>query len=346
MVIFDRPQSNVEAFTCFSFYIVFISFLKPLPPFTFYVLCYLNRDQLERFSIVCRPLKNLINRYFQSKPYRVFDRLLISEGGYALEHNDVHWHPNRDDYSLQQFLVGQKCSIDESRRYLDDSLYYSFAEMRPYFGPTVRIKWTYIYVGGDSAYDPDQINEMESLAYLWRDGGIWIWKNTYDASPIVAEDFQPILNSPTILKCYNLFTENAHFSFKDYTVLYAANVIRIEYNDDEIDPDYWPQFLEQPGAKPVIVLYQISLESVDNVVDRLSKAFSSAVSPNTFKIVFTIYRWGFRGNEPLTEFRETNKTSGEVLELKKGLSTDYPNEWFDDNLARNGLLYTLERTII
>ncbi|KAI1701563.1 hypothetical protein DdX_16038 [Ditylenchus destructor] len=81
-----------------------MSYSKPLPPFTFDVLYYLNRDQLERFSIVCRPLKNLIERYFHSKPYRVFDQLLIHGGSYALVHNRVRWHPNRDDYSVQQFL--------------------------------------------------------------------------------------------------------------------------------------------------------------------------------------------------------------------------------------------------
>ncbi|KAI1698639.1 hypothetical protein Ddc_18988 [Ditylenchus destructor] len=88
---------------------------KPLPPFTFEVLCYLNRDQLERFSIVCRPLKNFIDRYFHSKPYRVFDRLRIRGGSYVLEHNDVQWHPDRDDYSVQQFL---------------ESYYFSWSEMQ------------------------------------------------------------------------------------------------------------------------------------------------------------------------------------------------------------------------
>ncbi|KAI1692389.1 hypothetical protein DdX_21282 [Ditylenchus destructor] len=77
---------------------------KYLPPFTFDLLCCLKRDQLERFSIVCRPLKNIIDRYFNSKPCRIFDALRIRGGSYALRHNNVQWHPNRDDYSAQQFL--------------------------------------------------------------------------------------------------------------------------------------------------------------------------------------------------------------------------------------------------
>ncbi|KAI1694704.1 hypothetical protein Ddc_21879 [Ditylenchus destructor] len=168
---------------------------KPLPPFTFDVLCYLNRDQLERFSIVCRPLKNFIDRYFHSKPYRIFDCLRIRGGSYALIHNNVRWYPNRNDYSVQQFLTGQL------RHGVHSVKYYSFAEMRPYLGPTVRIKLTTIYISGDSTYIPEQIKEMESIAYLWRDGVIYIENARNDDSRIGAEDFPLILNSPTILQC-------------------------------------------------------------------------------------------------------------------------------------------------
>ncbi|KAI1701552.1 hypothetical protein DdX_16027 [Ditylenchus destructor] len=61
-------------------------------------------------------------------------------------------------------------------------------------------------------------------------------------------------------------------------------------------------------------------------------AFSSAVSPNAFKIVFA------QCKESLTEFRETNKTTNEKLELKKGLPVEYKAVYlykFDS--------YTLER---
>ncbi|KAI1692658.1 hypothetical protein Ddc_23463 [Ditylenchus destructor] len=278
---------------------------KPVPPFVLDLLYYLNRDQLERFSIVCRRLKNLIDRDFRSKPYRIFDQLFIRRGSYALIHNDVQWHPNRDDYSAQQFLGGQKCSID-----IDDD-YYSFAEMRPYFGSTTRIKETFIAVAEDFTYNPEHIAEMESIAYLWRDGKISIWNSGKYNGRIGAEDFQPILNSPTILKCRELHMNNAHFSFKDFIILYTVNTIDINYYNKKTDPDYWPDFLVQPGVKPVIVLRKLHRESIINVLDQLSNAFSSAVSPNAFKIVFKeVY-------EPLTEFREMNYRSREKLQLKK-----------------------------
>ncbi|KAI1711866.1 hypothetical protein DdX_09825 [Ditylenchus destructor] len=77
---------------------------KPLPPFVCDSLYYLNRYQLESFAIVSRALKNFIQQYFGSKPYRVFDQLRIRPGSYQLLHNDVRWHPNKGDYSVQQFL--------------------------------------------------------------------------------------------------------------------------------------------------------------------------------------------------------------------------------------------------
>ncbi|KAI1715184.1 hypothetical protein Ddc_11114 [Ditylenchus destructor] len=311
---------------------------KPLPPFTFDLLCYLNRDQLERFSIVCRPLKNFIDRYFHSKPYRVFDELRIRRGCYALIQNGVQWHPNRDDYTAQQFLTGQDCIIDIP--YRNGFTYYSFAEMRPYLGPTIRIKWTIIFVARDSIYNSNHIAEMESIAYLWRNDKISVYnagitipndRNTR----IIAEDFQLILNSPTILQCRYLKMYKADFSFKDYKVLHTVNVLELHYDDKyEIDPRYCPEFLEQLGVKPVVAFLYLRRADIDKLLDRLSKAFCSAVLPNAFKIVFAYC------NDPMTEFQETNTTSGEKLDLKKGLPVECQKYLGDHGN------YTLERSSI
>ncbi|KAI1717719.1 hypothetical protein Ddc_09880 [Ditylenchus destructor] len=194
--------------------------------------------------------------------------------------------------------------------------------MHPYLGPTVRISDIFIYIVGDSTYNPEHIAEMESIAYLWYDGSIGI--SNYDGSSLRAEDFLPILNSPNILQCESLEMENAHFSFKDYDILYSTEYFELEYDsedeNEENDPKHYHQFLEQPGDKPIVVLQNANRETIDNLLDRLSKAFSSAVEPNEFKIVFA------QDNEPLTAFRETNKTSGEILELKKGLPVEYEED--------------------
>ncbi|KAI1697491.1 hypothetical protein Ddc_19678 [Ditylenchus destructor] len=317
---------------------------KHLPPFIFDLLCYLNRDHLERYSIVSRPLKNFIERYFNSKPYRIFDRLEIRGGSYALIHNDVQWHPNRDDYSVQQFLDGQKCSIynwSSSWRIAISPSYYSFAEMHPYLCPNIRIKDVAIYVTKDSIYNPEHIAEMESISYLWRDGNIdiknaWIHPSLEFVPNKRAEYFQPIFNSATILQCRLLAMNNARLSFKDYKVLYSVKVIKINYDYEDFNPNSLLEFLKQPGAKPVVVLRLLHRDDFDNLLDSLSKAFFSAALPNAFKIAFIL------SEEPLAEFRETNNTSGEILELKKGLPVEYQAWGFE----RFNYYNTLERSII
>ncbi|KAI1696181.1 hypothetical protein DdX_19169 [Ditylenchus destructor] len=209
--------------------------------------------------------------------------------------------------------------------------------MRPYLGPSVRIKKTNIDVTVDPTYNPQQIEEMESIAYLWHDGEISIAKLAKSAhyGLLGAEDIQPILNSPTILQCRILKMYNAHFSFKDYKVLYTVKVIETWCDNEDFDPNCWLEFLEQPGVKPIVVLRYFGREYIDIALDRLKQAFSSAVSPNAFKIVFVQY------NEPLTEFQETNKNTNEKLELKKGLPVEYQEEDL-----KNYDNYTLERSAI
>ncbi|KAI1704028.1 hypothetical protein DdX_14529 [Ditylenchus destructor] len=304
---------------------------KPLPPFVCDSLYYLNRDRLERFLIVCRPMKNFIERYLHSKPYRVFDEFWINGGSYALFNNGVQWHPNRDDYSVQQFLAGQICSIDnpDFSPSWADRTYYSFAEMHPYLGPTIRIKKTFIDADGDTTYNSEHIAEMESISYLWRDDCIWIFND--DPIEIVAEDFLPILNSPTILQCKKLEIENAHFSFKDYKVLYKIKVMEARYYRGVFtDPNYWPDFLEQPGVKPIVAIHSYSglREEFVDLTDRLKKAFLSATVPNAFKIVFIQDKE--QKEEYLAKFRETNKTTSETLELKKGLPVEYQKKWLEE----------------
>ncbi|KAI1702715.1 hypothetical protein Ddc_16943 [Ditylenchus destructor] len=73
---------------------------------------------------------------------------------------------------------------------------------------------------------------------------------------------------------------------------------------------------------------------------RPEQIFSSAVSPNAFKIVFAV------DHKPMTEFRKTNETSGEKLELKRGFPTEYQNEDLDEYFNSTYPNYTLERSSV
>ncbi|KAI1697027.1 hypothetical protein DdX_18736 [Ditylenchus destructor] len=311
---------------------------KPLPPFTYELLCFLNREQLERFSIICRPLKNLINRYFQSKPYRIFDVLEIRGGSYALVDDNVPWHPNREDYSAQQFLGPLKTPGGKKRfhpRVIEPSCRSEMQHRR--IKSSLQCHILFICRNA-SIFGPDCPHKLDYHIRSWRfhvqsgsyrGNGVHCiplarWRPSHckdDDIVITAEDFQLILNSPTILQCRRLKLVNARFPFKNYKILYTVKVIELFcYLLDDVDPNYWLEFLEQP----IVALHSLCGENIDNALDHLKQAFSSAVSPNAFKVVFV------QEDEPLTEFRVTNKTSGENLELKKGLPVEYPEEWLAD----------------
>ncbi|KAI1698034.1 zinc finger, c4 type (two domains) domain-containing protein [Ditylenchus destructor] len=245
----------------------------------------------------------------------------------------------KQPFSRPKAATARQYCIDDPR---DTYTYYSYDEMRPYLGPTVRITWTILYVAGESIYNPAHIAEMESVAHLWREGEIFI-RNEQRYRKIVAEDFQLILNSPIILQCRNLHMFDPHFSFKDYKILYTVNIFEVQYDDEEeINPSYWQEFLKQPGVKPIVALQLFGRKNIGFVIDRLSKAFFSAVSPNAFKIVFVQY------DGHLAEFQERNNTSGEILELKKGLPVEYknlPTVWPTEYLKKYDN-YTLERSVL
>ncbi|KAI1721924.1 hypothetical protein DdX_04213 [Ditylenchus destructor] len=147
--------------------------------------------------------------------------------------------------------------------------------MCPYLGPTIRIEKAAIYVVKNFTFNSEHITELESIRYLWRDHNIWIHNGSDYGAEFAADDFQPILNSPTILQCQHLLMDNAHFSFKDYNILCRVKVFILRYKyykySEELEI-YWQQFLEQPGVKPVFVLLQILQEKINNLLDQLSKA--------------------------------------------------------------------------
>ncbi|KAI1699363.1 hypothetical protein Ddc_18607 [Ditylenchus destructor] len=131
---------------------------------------------------------------------------------------------------------------------------------------------------------------------------------------------------------------------KDYNVLYTVEILELYYYEDDIHPNHWPDFLKQPGNKPIVDFYIFFRDDTKNLLARLKKYFSSADVPNAFKIVFALYVADNENEyEHLTEFRDTNTTSGEILELKKGLPVEYQKDLEE---SKNHDNYMLERSSI
>ncbi|KAI1712888.1 hypothetical protein Ddc_12232 [Ditylenchus destructor] len=325
------------------------------------LLHFFDRDQLERISITCRLLNRLVERGLQSKSLRVFDKLEIrpspkgksfqtlltnafcigSLGAfYRLRHNGVQLYP-KSGVAVQQFLAGENTENS-------NPVSYSFVEISPYLGPTVRFKETEIKVRNYCPYTSEAANELESLTHLWRDRVITI--KPMEMQVIFAESIRHILDSPTILKCKQLEIEDPDLPLSNYPVLYSADVFHVFCNRI-LKPENWKFFegSRADGGKPLFFLtLWINHSDVEPVVITNYKyqVFPQADSPCAFKMVVKLRLVG-----ELLPFSIQNTSTQEVLELKEDYSdvsldislVDVMWEQLFDNFST---YYTLERSIV
>ncbi|KAI1729835.1 hypothetical protein Ddc_02500 [Ditylenchus destructor] len=327
---------------------------KILPELIFDFLRYLNRDDLDRLTLVCRLLNSFIERYFHLTPYRIFETLQIINGKYRLFNRIPKnkwtpfstiavWHPNRDDYTVKQFLASEALSP----RNISLSESYSYAEMSPYLGPNIRLRYTLLHVSSMTS-SSEIVSELESLSHVWSQHKLHLYKSgpepIFDDDMIWnADEWLPLLKSPTdLLQCQYLRLDFGDFPLKDYEVLYTVKLITIGRGYRQEHVKYWVQFLEKEGVKPLLVLPYIYDYCVDrayfdfNVVDYFFQAFSNATSPASFMVEFELStELGLQG---LDERREKNFFTKEILELKKGSM-----ECIGPFYHRNEVYYTLER---
>ncbi|KAI1696135.1 hypothetical protein DdX_19200 [Ditylenchus destructor] len=295
------------------------------------VLCYLNRDEMERCHIVCRLLKHFVEGYFHSKPYRIFDWLHVSGGRYMLRHKGLYWYPYRDDYNIVLFLEKREhlstgyVKGRKRQRLTHLPFDYSFAEMSPYLGPTVRINEILLSINAGTTYPPAHIAEMESIAYLWQNGKISLNNSGVND--------QPILKSPTILHCRQLKLMHTQFHMGEFSVFFTPKILHLR--PTYLDVTYVLEFLGQIRIKPSVVLEFVGLDRINTIIERLSKVFHSAVLPNAFTLILIqpVY-------QPLAIFNKRNKNSGESLELKEGLPSALDNDF---RKMPSWRYYTLQR---
>ncbi|KAI1691449.1 hypothetical protein DdX_21881 [Ditylenchus destructor] len=313
---------------------------KFLHNFAVDVLCYVDRNKLDDLMIVSGQFKNYIDKHFRAKPYRVFEELLIGAGTFILKHHGVQWHPNREDYNVLNFLDGVECSLDADPKRHGEMSYYSFSEMQPYLGPTVRFEFTFIHTAGQNMYSNEHIMKMESLTHLWREGTI-NFLNCYDGRQIVPDNIRRIFSSPIILQCRDLVIYNACFSFKDYGVLYMPQSIQIFLPDEQyVNPNIVSDYLEQMKMEQIVMLQFYSIEFIPSIVERILQSFSKIDSSTGWILEgklkkvhfqafslrqlassgFTMLLGIYHGTiDQSIEFQKVNNVTGEKLELKKGL---------------------------
>ncbi|KAI1707841.1 hypothetical protein Ddc_14606 [Ditylenchus destructor] len=281
-------------------------------------LNFCSRDNLERLAIASHKLNQLTLRHFPSNPYRVFDELDISYG-------------NSDKfYSLRH----HSASLD-SKPWDSNRSRYSFIEIQPYLGPTVRVENVSILIEEENNGDRILIltHEMESLSHLWYGArlnldarGVRPFGN--ELTPLIS----PILHSRTIFQFRELYMHDCEFNPRHYPLLYSLKVIGFIYARPFANGYNLLNFLHKPGDKPIVVLG--FARQFSPLMDLISEAFSRATSPCSFKIVFT-YIGTSDFNE--IEFSKTNICQ-EILEYKRGL----PDGYHIDRL-QNGNNYTLQR---
>ncbi|KAI1691356.1 hypothetical protein DdX_21935 [Ditylenchus destructor] len=313
------------------------------------MLCYCSRDQLERHSIISWQLKCLIAQNFRSKPYRVFDRLDITcddnEYSYTLHHQRTQWHPNQTEYTAQHFLDGNKCKQQVNALC-------PLPEMRPYLGESVRVKTAVLVVKEEAGLNRKLAAEIETVAHIWSDQELVIlpitryFTEAYRIKPYITDALiQQIANSGRIFQVRQLMISNPDFSFKDYSELYSAKILIVVYFLPFKCPENLLDFLQEPGAKPLVVLcfdFWKALTEASLFIDRIAQSFSSASTSSNFRLII---KYNNRdGSKLLNKFCIENRTTNEVLQLKNIDENEIVNncgETFVNNTDRINSKYIL-----
>ncbi|KAI1715830.1 hypothetical protein Ddc_10901 [Ditylenchus destructor] len=283
------------------------------------MLNFYSRDQLEHHSVTSRQLYRLIELNFPSKPYRIFDafHIFCDESEYSLMHKCVRWNPNIEDYNAQQFSDGKKCNQQDLSL---ESTHYSLSEMRLYLGRSVRIKKTFLFIREEINLKTEIIAELQTIAHLWSDQEFVIApKSGRYFTDAMIQRIQSITNSERIFQARELTIYNPHLSFKDYSMLNSAKILKVIcFSPCKSSADIL-HLLEKPGAKPQLVLCYGSWSTEEQfkqaslLIKLIFQSFSSASTISAFRLIIMYFK---HNNKSIKEFRVENRITSEVLQLR------------------------------
>ncbi|KAI1700211.1 hypothetical protein Ddc_18181 [Ditylenchus destructor] len=283
------------------------------------VLEYLDRENLEKLSIVSRLFEKIVRIEFPRHPFRVFNKLYIETGTNG--NIDLGMQNERITLQITPYAV-------EFKRYStirNGARYFSVRAMQPFLSKSVRFGRTIIEVNS-TLFSQQSITAMENFAHLWT-GRILKIEHGYDiitpASPnhhryapdnAITPNCELLFNAPGIITpCRELDICRINAPI-NYPALYALQMIKIS-EVHGFSADNLLNFVEglskYNSTTQLVCFSRVNFQRTH--IGIIREAFSKSKVSHAWKL-FLVDRQA--GNSKLIEFRDENLLTKDVLELR------------------------------
>ncbi|KAI1704994.1 hypothetical protein DdX_13925 [Ditylenchus destructor] len=275
------------------------------------ILKFQNRNELERIQVTNRLLNNIVNKYFATYPLRVFPETMvhvqIRNGNFGL--------------SFRKFRVGT-CFMLDSRTWTHNNCaqecehFYPFEVVRLFLCKNVRFKQAELYINDhhiSKRYSACHIATLESISHVWAKKDLFI----HDFSEKDPSSQSLILNSSSILQCRTLHVRDDRrriqvLQYPNVYSLYALNTFGSVGSRETLP--FTQQLIEQKAlhrnSDTIFVFFAVK-ESVNKAVEFIKQNFFTSQDYCRLRLIITTF-----SPNHISEFREMNHRTNEVLELK------------------------------
>ncbi|KAI1725204.1 hypothetical protein Ddc_06494 [Ditylenchus destructor] len=299
------------------------------------ILASFSRNELGVVSEVNRPLRQIVQHNFSSKPYRVLsDALLKIE------------RMQRIVVSLQRTVENEFNGEDEpngelppmsfnpnTTQWQHGEMFVNVNAMRRHFAPFLRVQLV-VFFCRQFTYTANDLTALASISHVWSGRYLSLAANleTEDnLRRIVLTSVRCILSNGLIYsaRSLDLYGATPFVSLHDYPKIYATDVILLKVYrygipfNTEILLDLIQHKAQFPKSNTVFVVDNMSFSTeLSQIIDAIRQNFSSASKPCSFKLI-TI------DNLESKEFRIQNEKTKEVLQLKS-ITNDAALEYCSD----------------
>ncbi|KAI1700210.1 hypothetical protein Ddc_18180 [Ditylenchus destructor] len=184
------------------------------------VLEYLDRENLEKLSIVTRQFENVIRTEFPKHPFRVFAKLRIStdkngEIRLGMYNKGVTFNITSSP-TPEANIALFKGLIERNGPLYCTTCNYSLRAMLPFMGKSVRFRKTIIELNG-TLINQQSITAMENFAHLWTGGTLKI-ELGYD------EDIYFTSTKPVVPNCDLIFNAPGLLLWANHRYIFDASI--------------------------------------------------------------------------------------------------------------------------